>query len=111
MENQRNPDLVRAFEKELAAATFSIRRRYEREYERFVFFGSEAAREAFLKQWKEADEAKLAMELEDARVQINLNYFGPEAAIEKAPAEESTRSASKGAFPGFSWLRRVAAML
>lgn len=106
MENQRNPDLVRAFEKELAAATFAIRRRYEREYERFVFFGSAAAREAFLKQWKEADEAKLAVELEDARVQINLNYFGPEA---EESSEDTTRS-EKAPFFGVSWLRRVAAI-
>lgn len=110
MENQRNPDLVRAFEKELAAATFSIRRRYEREYERFVFFGSEAAREAFLKQWKEADEAKLAVELEDARVQINLNYFGPEADEVAEPSEGTTRSESRVSLLRFRWLRRVAAL-
>ncbi|MTB50564.1 hypothetical protein [Lewinella sp. W8] len=94
MTKQEYRNLREQFDKDLALREYYLRQYYEREYRQFVFMGTHAQRESMLAQWKAANEDRIKLQLEDARRELELQYFGPEGLKEETPAPESVTLAA-----------------
>jgi uncharacterized coiled-coil protein SlyX len=66
-----------ALEHELAFQSIALRSKLDQEYDRFVYLGSEQAKEQAKKQWLQAKQERFNRELSRLKAQLEIKFFGP----------------------------------
>lgn len=67
---------IAALEQELAFQSMALMSKLDQEYDRFVYLGSEQAKEQAKKQWLQAKQERFNRELSRLKAQLEIKFFG-----------------------------------